>query len=304
MSYDLSRTLFSIADRKFTCGEFLNALKYYGVYEDWQARVSAGKSLVKHADAEKRDMDLEVLAEMTNEFRYSQKLLTTEEFNDWQQSIGLQITDFENYLQRAYWSLVISNESESEVEEPVTDREFFSEIYFSGAFNGLLQSWQQRLLAWKEIGATPFPDLEELEKSYREFCLSVLKCFDTEQWVNCHRMEMTGFNLVCLSGELEVLLEVNNSKSENFTAIAEQRNLKLLEISSFYKELPYELQDYLEVVEPGEVFGPVSYSSEFLLCRLNSKTLPESSDEEVVGELQEEFRQEVWKTLKVKYVSD
>lgn len=302
MTYDLTRVLFSIDDHKFTCDEFLQAMDFYGVYEDWQERITTGAALLAVAEKEKRQTSPDILTAMTNEFRYTQKLLTTEEFHDWLRNIGLELADFEIYLKRTYWTNLTTEIVGSRSEFKVSDRDFFAAIYFSGSFDGLLDSWQQRLLAWKESNGGAFPDLRILEAAFKLYKSSLLDFFDVEQWLECHHFSMTHFKLECLAGELTILLANKDIPGADLAPLSQDKRLQLVEISSFFKDLPDELQDYLTVAVEGEIFGPLRYDSRFLLCRLVNKTLPLKSDETVVRELQHDFRREVWKTLKVKYV--
>lgn len=180
MSYDLSRTLFSINGDSYSCKDFLAALEHYGILNSWKEKICEGKALVRKAKDQNLEIDLEEISEMTNEFRYSEKLLSSDEFNDYIKSISLSLKDFEDYLIRTYWAEHL--EIKGDFDEEVKDAELFSEIYFSRAFNGLMDSWLSRLLAWydeKEARPQSFAELEEHFNSYKQ---SLEKYFNADAW--------------------------------------------------------------------------------------------------------------------------
>lgn len=302
MSYDLSRTLFSIGDRKFSCGEFLEALKFYGIYGGWCERILRGGALEKKAADLQKEIDLAALAEMTSEFRYSQKLLTSEEFGGWLDSIGLEMGDYESYLKRTYWQEELEDLEVEVTESEVDDRKFFSEVYFSGSFKGLLSSWQQRLLAWRDCKEEDFPAIAELEGNFKEYKKTVLKYFDKEMWLTCHRNDFAAVEIEYLSGKKTDLKSLRGTH-KSFKECSFSGDLELRGVQSFYRDLPDEFQENLETVTPGETFGPFEFNEEYVLGRLISKQLPGINDEEIIEELEGEFCLEVWKTLQVKYVS-
>lgn len=302
MSYDLSRTLFSIGDRKFSCGEFLEALKFYGIYEGWCERILRGDALEKKAADLQKEIDLSVLSEMTSEFRYSQKLLTSEEFGGWLDSIGLEMSDYESYLKRSYWQEALDDLEVEVAESEVDDRKFFSEVYFSGSYKGLLSSWQQRLLAWRDCKEDDFAAIADLEENFKEYKKSVLRYFDKETWLTCHRKDFSTVEIEYLSGKKADLKNLRGT-DKSFKECSFSGNLDLSGVESYYRDLPEEFQENLETVTSGETFGPFEFNDEYVLGRLISRTYPELKDQEIIEELESEFCLEVWKTLQVKYVS-
>lgn len=303
MSYDLSRALFSIQSKRFTCGDFLEALKFFGVYDEWHARVARSKSLLELAERDGKEIDRDALAEMTNEFRYSEKLLSSEEFNVWLSSVNLDLNDFESYLKRTFWSAEEDRHSEAG-ELPVSDSELFSELYFSRSFKGLLHSWQKRLLAWFDKNDSAFPGLEELNENYRQYEKELLDDFDKELWLVCFRNELAFYKLSCLTGDKnELKTYLDNHSEQSFKDIPENSPLKYLEVGLFYRDLPEQVRESLAGVKAGGLFGPVKLNEAFVLCCLESFTPASLEDADVMEELESLFISEVWKTLELKYVS-
>lgn len=181
MSYDLSRTLFSINTDSFTCKEFLDALEHYGILNSWKERVREGKALVRKAESENLKIDLDELAEMTNEFRYSEKLLSSDEFNEFLQSINLEVSDFEEYLKRAYWTSQL--DVDGDVDGEVLDSEIFAEIYFSRAYRGLMDSCLSRLLTWYDKNEVKSQNFEELEAHFKSYKKNSEQYFDEKAWL-------------------------------------------------------------------------------------------------------------------------
>lgn len=184
MSYDLSKILFSINGNDFTCSEFLDALKHYGLLEAWQERVQEGKHFIQKAGEEKLELDLEVLGEMTSDFRYSEKLLSSDDFSEWLLSLNMQLSDFENFLIRRYWISHFAEEDASEFQGEVCHSEILAEMYFSGAFKGLLDSWLSRLLAWYDEHSAKPESFDELETEYKKYKTKLEKYFDKELWLD------------------------------------------------------------------------------------------------------------------------
>ena len=300
MSYDLSRVLFSIGAKSFTCSEFLEALKFFGVYEDWSQRIIQGRALVKAAEQEAKEIDLEALSEMTLNFRYSEKLLTSEEFSEWLQSVGLEVEDFEAYLKRTYWSQF---DTEVEIDSgTVSDREFFSELYFSRSYKSLLSSWLKRLLAWHDKEGKEFPPLSELNEAYKKYEEEILVHFDSDLWLNCYSKELRNYELSFIEGQREEIFELS-SRIDSSLFESSLENLHQYNVKSFFRDIPKSLKQELIGTECGSIIGPVFLNENYVLCRIDSICSPSVKDENVLEELHGIFREEIWKTLEVKYVS-
>jgi len=301
MTYDLTRVLFSIGARKFTCSDFLEALKFFGVYVDWCQRISIGKQLVQEAEQTNKKIDLNILSEMSAEFRYSERLLTSEEFNYWLNDLGFELADFESYLTRAYWSELFNEDTESQ-NETVSDKDFFAELYFSGSFKGLIRSWQKRLLAWFEKHDSEFPNLEKLNENYQKFEEEVLEDFDEELWLASFKKDLSIYSISCFEGDKEEVFDLIKSAQENYFDSEKVKDQAYTE-SFFFRDLPEAMQEGLFGVKEGAAFGPIKMNKGYVLCRLESCTSPTIDDDEVLEELHTLFRDEVWRTLEVKYVS-
>ena len=303
MSYDLSRTLFSIGSKHFTCSDFMEALKFFGIYEEWCGGISKRKALLERKEKAGEEIDREILSEMTNNFRYSEKLLTTEEFSHWLATVGLSLTDFESFLKRAYWAEI---EDDSNVGEglKISNEEFFSEMYFSRSFEGLLQSWKKRLLAWFDKNDSDFPELEKLNEHYKKFELDLLQHFDKDLWVNCFRKEFNYYDLSCLfGGEKELQSLSKKLENENFEDAASEEDLEYKKIGLYFRDLPDTVREFLHGVKEGSIFGPLRMDDNFVLCRLEALIPASEDDEDIIEELQTQFIDDIWKTLEVKYVS-
>lgn len=182
MSYDLSRTLFSINGSDFSCAEFLSALDHYGLLDDWRERVCQGKCFTTKAEKMNLELDLNRLGEMTSDFRYSEKLLSSEEFSDWLKLVGMNIADFEEFLKREYWRDHFGEEVVADFGCEAKDYEVLAEMYFSRAFSGLLDSWLKRLLAWYEDKSAKPESFDELEAHYKNYRESLREYFDVDLW--------------------------------------------------------------------------------------------------------------------------
>ena len=303
MSYDLSRTLFSIGAKDFTCSDFMGALKFFGVYEEWCSRIAMRKALLEKKIKAGEEIDREVLSEMTNEFRYSEKLLTSEEFNHWLLTVGLSLTDFEAFLKRTYWA-EREGGAEDEGDLNISNEAFFSELYFSRSFKGLMQSWQKRLLAWFDKNGSDFPELEKLNEHYKKFEGDLLDHFDKDLWVNCFRKEFNYYELSCLLGDREELQNLSKKiQNESFEDVASEENFEFRKTGLYLRDIPDAIRESLVGLKEGDVFGPIKMDENFVLCRLESLISASEDDEDILEELQALFIDGVWKTLEVKYVS-
>ena len=296
MTYDLTRKIFTVCKQSFSYAEFLEALQFYGLYEDWELRVKKGKQLVNEADKKGLDLDIEMLSEMSNDFRYSEKLLTSEEFNDYLEQLGLNLNDFESFLKRSYWNNELSDEFNLSEDIKAEEREILSEIHFSGAFRNLQSSWMKRLLAWFDENEEKAGSMEELESHFQKYRESLDRYFDKEQWIALNKKEFSKVSMLCLAGDREILV------SENFESLTTNSNLQKLPLELYRKDIPPAFKEFVEFSKPGDEFGPLQYKGENLVCRLESLSEPCESDEVLIEELRDEFEDEVWKTLRVKYV--
>ena len=89
MDYDLSRSLFSINGTNFSCTDFISALDFYGILDQWKKQTSLGKACVATAEDKSLQPEAEILQRWAREFRYDHNLLSTEDCTIWFASAGL-----------------------------------------------------------------------------------------------------------------------------------------------------------------------------------------------------------------------
>ncbi len=307
MGYDLSRKLFSIGTESFTCAGFLEALKFYGVFEKWTASVVSGLQCQRYAIEEKFSPDMAVVQKWSSEFRYEMNLLTADEFSSWLLQVDMNLEDFENYLSRKFWRERFSEKiGQTEFgSADFTEREIFAEIYFSSSFKSLLQSWQKRLLAWHDAKKSSFPGLTELEANFSQYNSEVQQLLNTQQWLKVRERELTTVSIECLVCDNDgVSLFAELSDSESLDEKIEKLNLESFMVREFYYDLPSEIAHALGASFKKGLVGPVEFDGEILILRIHEYLKPDLENEEVQELLFEDFSAEVWETLMVKYVKN
>ena len=301
MTYDLSRKLFKIGTTVFTCGDFLKALDFFGVLDQWKNSVAEGIFYSKQAAEKSLSFDSSEIQSQSSEFRYNNNLLSVDEFSLWLTSRELNEQDYESFFLRKYWSACLGEDVETQFDLDVSDRDLFSELYFSGAFENLLISWQKRLLAWKDSRNEEFPELSELEENFKTYNDGIKDDLNWLAWLDLKKSDLSSYTLECYEYENET--ELNQLKnSENLDLEVEKMGLNSFRVQEFHMNLPEEISEALKFPQ-GELVGPVIFNDRKLIIKIEEHLEPQEDDQEVLDLIFGEFSSEVWKTLKVKYVS-
>ena len=103
MNQNLESILFIVKEHKFCVKDFLSALDYFGIFEDWQFRVQSGLQAVKYAKEKGQSLDESSIEQASRDFRYKNDLLNETELKDWLHKKFLVEDDLEQYLIRQYW---------------------------------------------------------------------------------------------------------------------------------------------------------------------------------------------------------
>jgi hypothetical protein len=307
MSYNLSRQLFSVGGIDFTCGDFLKSLEFYGILPQWKDSLRISLLCCEYAEQRNETIDLGIVQEWVSEFRYSMDLLGADEFTAWLNLNNLSRTDFEEFMMRRFWfERYSSNVDDLLSSEPeFGEQQIFSELYFSGSFGNLLKSWQKRLLAWCDSHGGDFPELLKLEDHFSDYCAELSSEMNSSEWLKIREMDLTVYSLdciVCNSDPQNIFKELVTSQSIDETI--EERKLEKFSVEEYHQDLPEEVSKAIKFTLKCGLAGPVEYNGDTLVIRVLKCTNPSISDDEINGTLFDEFSDEVWKTLMVKYVKE
>jgi hypothetical protein len=304
LSYNLSRKLFSVGDVDFSCEDFLEALDFFGVLSQWKIALQTGMMSCQHAEQQDGQLDRELIQNWSREFRYSMDLLGVAEFTSWLSLNGFEKKDLESYLIRRFWVDSFGDDVDAiACKEEIDERLIFSDIYFSGSFATLLQSWQKRVLTWYDVHGGDFPSLQELENHFEEYSQKLRLQLDVKEWLKIREQDLTIFTLdcvVCKGDSQETFREL--SLFTSYENKVKELDLESFKLQEFYKDLPEEISLALPYISKKGLTAPIIHNGQTLIIHLSSKEAPSIEDTTIRSLLFDEFSSEVWKTLTVKYV--
>ncbi|MCM8536630.1 MAG: hypothetical protein NE334_11900 [Lentisphaeraceae bacterium] len=276
----LELKLFTIKSDSFTVCDFLEVLEYFGLYDDWREKVSSSYFLLNEYKEASIEVDHQKILKWSEEFRYEHDLLSAEDLKQWLAKYELTQEDLEKYFIRQ--ALCEDAPDSLEKVSEVTQEMVFKEILFSGSLLNLLQSWQKRLFAWFSKNDERYKSLSELNEQYKSFEREMLTHMDKELWFSSYGDRLK-----------QVEVHFFNSEGSDF-----EKAQKTEAFKGFVKDLPIPLD--LDNIKLNDVNGPISKSGVNLWYKLESisASLPET--DELMEFIEDDFLDEVWKTLKVK----
>ena len=285
MNQDLESILFTVKRYKFCINDFLSAIDYFGVIGDWKSSVQSGMRAVEYANSTGKKLDEEAIAKASEEFRYENDLLNASELKLWLSSNFLDERDLENYLIRHYWSKNITEDFETKDLE-VKSYDIYSEIIFSGSFQSLKESWQKRLISWFSEHEEIYENLDELEKHYKIFEQKLEDECELGEWLRVCQKELRYFKIQIVGAE-----ESDYSKARPVGGF-----------DGYYKDMPLSIKKYSDYLGKGEIDGPFADEEVYFWFKLLEEKGVEEQDSEARAYARGQFKDEVWKTLYVKYL--
>ncbi|MCM8530478.1 MAG: hypothetical protein NE330_04890 [Lentisphaeraceae bacterium] len=276
----LELKLFTIKSEQFTVCDFLDVLEYFGLYEDWREKVSNSYFLLNEYKEASIEVDHRKILKWSEEFRYENDLLSTEDLTQWLSRYGLTQEDLEKYFIRQ--ALCEDSPDSLEKVSEVTREMVFKEILFSGSLGNLLQSWQKRLFAWFSKNEERFKALTELNEHYKSFERETITHIDKTLWLGSYGDRLK-----------HVEVHFYSSEGNDFEKAQEMERFK-----GFVKDLPIPID--FDGVKLQELNGPISQSGFNLWFKLKSISVPSIENDDLVELIEDDFLDEVWQTLKVK----
>jgi len=289
------RSLFTVADRTYAWEDVLLAVELRGELDALERQTRQGLACLRRLAAETGEAPTEAVRAAATVFRYDRNLLAAEELENWLDTRGLTVSDWNGYLRR----LVLRERWEDELEQieaefAVAEEEVEAALPAEAVCTGFLRRAAERLaedaaLAAAndavEDGAHRSNSIADLARAADDVRARVPSPPEVEREVAAHavdwiRIEAETLELSDAEAAREAALCVRVD-GRLLTDVAEDCGVPANAIVLYLGDAEPELQAALASATPGELIGPVPRGAGHMLLQLRAKAEPSADDPEL-----------------------
>jgi len=323
------RLVFACNDCEYSIGDIIDSAWLAGELDESWSALLQGLACEEVAAERRLQVDSAWLQSASEEFRYERDLLTVEETELWLTAHQVTTQQFNDYFLRRYWRENLEDvPTPDEMSYPTAGTKLHEmlrvEVLLSGKFETLARRLARRVLAAREMQATPEMIEKERALVSERIGLGVadlrealaLRGRDGE-WLDRSLARQAAYHLVrqnlltrerlskgltqmrlpLTEIEFESLEFPTESAAREAAFCLRENEISISEIASesaqepvkrslFLGDCPDESQQRLLCAVPGDVFGPDPIEEGFAVYRILKKTDPSLESEEVRARLE------------------
>ncbi len=289
------RSLFTVAGRTYAWEDVLLAAELRGELDALERQTRQGLACLERLATDEGEAPAEAVRAAATVFRYDRNLLAAEELENWLDTRGLTVADWNGYLRR----LALRERWEDELErieaEFAVDEEAVEAALPAEAIcTGFLRRAAERLaedaaladannsLADGPDRATSIADLARAADAVRA---RVPSPSEVEREVAAHALDWIRIEAETLElGDIEAAREAAlcvRVDGRTLTDVADDCGVPANAVVLYLGDADPELQAALASATPGELIGPVARATGQLLLQLRAKAEPSADDPEV-----------------------